>query len=144
MRYSRFVVFALLVVMITGCAATGSSTSRRETASETGRSLVGAWEVNASRPQGVGKNLLTFTSDGTFFRSGDTHPVLSAAHGAWVETGERTFEASYVALRFDENRAHIGSQKTRIRITLETDPDQFRGLTKTSTVSLDGTVESTR
>ena len=43
--------------------------------------LVGAWVVNSARSGGVGKNLLTFSSDGTFFRSGDTHPTLSG--GAW-------------------------------------------------------------
>lgn len=87
--------------------------------------------------------LLTFTSDGTFFRSGDTHPTLSVAHGVWVPVGEREFDATYIALRFDENRAHIGSQNTRIRITLGSDPDEFTGLAKVSTLGLDGSVQAT-
>ena len=62
----------LALVVVAGCAAV----TREETAVETNRGLVGAWIVTASRPVGVGKNLLTVSSDGTFFRSGDTHPVL--------------------------------------------------------------------
>ena len=132
MQYSRFVVFALLVLMITGCAATGASPSRRETASETGRNLVGAWEVNASRPQGVGKNLLTFSSDGTFFRSGDTHPVLSGAHGAWKRVSAQEYHATYIAFRFDQGGKWIGSTKTRIQIALGPDGDEFTGVAKVS------------
>src|SRR3989442_4816959 len=65
--------------VLSSCASPESKTSesspiRIGTSSPT---LVGAWEVTASRARGIGKNLLTFSSDATFFRSGDTHPVLS-------------------------------------------------------------------
>src|SRR5437867_3859191 len=73
-----FLFTILTVAVISGCGAI----TRHEAAVETNRGLVGAWIVTASRPGGVGKNLLTFSSDGTFFRSGDTHPVLSGAHAA--------------------------------------------------------------
>jgi hypothetical protein len=74
--------FALFsVVLAGGCASVRSSP-------DASGGLVGAWIVTASRPAGVGKNLLTFSSDGTFFRSGDTHPVLSGGHGA-LETCKR-------------------------------------------------------
>src|SRR5882672_10121786 len=66
----------LIVSLVAGCASPQPS-------AETTGGLVGARIVTASRPAGVGKNLLTFSSDGTFFRSGDTHPVLSGAHGTW-------------------------------------------------------------
>ena len=95
MRQTRFLVLSLLGLMLTSFTTTGSSTSRPESASETGQSLVGAWEVTASRPQGVGKNLLTFSSDGTFFRSGDTHPVLSGGHGAWKLRSKREVDRKY-------------------------------------------------
>ena len=49
----------------------------------------------------------------------------------------------YIALRFDENRVHLGSQKTRIRITLGPEPDQFTGLAKVSTLGVDGSVQGT-
>ncbi len=70
--------------------------------------------------------------------------MLSVGHGVWAPTGDGDFDANYIAWRFDENRAHIGSQQTRIRITVGTDPDQFTARTKTSTVALDGTVLNTR
>jgi hypothetical protein len=37
--------------------------------------------------------------------------LLSAAHGVWAQVGESDYDASYVALRFDENRDWIGSRK---------------------------------
>jgi hypothetical protein len=141
-----FVVFSLFGLMVTGCATTGSSTSRQESASETGQSLVGAWEVTASRLRGVGKNLLTFSSDGTFFRSGDTHPVLSGAYGAWKRINDREYQATYIAFRFDQSGKWIGSNKTRIQITLGPDGNEFSGVAKVSVRDLqekeEGTSES--
>jgi hypothetical protein len=87
--------------------------------------------------------LFTFTSDGTFFRSADTHPVQTVGHGVWSPSSEREIDAMYIALRFDENRVHIGSQKTRIRITLGSEPDQFTGLAKVSTLGVDGSIQGT-
>ena len=105
-------------------------------AGETSRGLVGAWIVTASRPAGVGKNLLTFSSDGTFFRSGDTHPVLSGAHGAWKRVGDKEFDATYIAFRFDQDRKWIGSTKTRIHIVSGPGDDEFTGVAKVSTLDL--------
>src|SRR5512135_3270829 len=91
-----------------------------------------AWLVSASRPGGEGVLLITFTSDGTFFRSGDTHPVLSVGHGVWKRISDREFDATYIALRFDENKKLVGSQKTRIRITKGLGENEFTGLAKVS------------
>jgi hypothetical protein len=133
----RFVLLTLLIVtVVAGCAFSGSTVTRQETVTETNRGLVGAWLVTASRPAGVGKNLLTFSSDGTFFRSGDTHPVLSGAHGAWKRVGDREFDATYIAFRFDENRKWIGSTKTRIHITPGPGDNDFTGVAKVSTSDL--------
>ena len=142
----HFVVFSLFVLIVTGCATTSSSTSRQESASETGQSLVGAWEVTASRQRGVGKNLLSFSWDGTFFRSGDTHPVLSGAHGAWKRINDREYQTTYIAFRFDQSGKWIGSNKTRIQITLGPDGNEFTGVAKVSVRDLqekeEGTSES--
>src|SRR5262245_63255501 len=106
----KHLLFSTLIpVFVAGCASLGWT-------GETGESLVGAWIVTASRPGGVGKNLLTFSSDGTFFRSGDTHPVLSGAHGTWKRVGDKEFHATYIAFRFDQSGKWIGSTKTRIHI----------------------------
>jgi hypothetical protein len=119
----------LIVLLVAGCASLGAT-------GETNRGLVGAWIVTASRPAGVGKNLLTFSSDGTFFRSGDTHPVLSGGHGAWKRVGDREFNATYIAFRFDQDRKWIGSTKTRIQIILGPGDDEFTGMAKVSTRDL--------
>ncbi len=109
----------------------------RGAAVETNRALVGAWIVTASRPDGVGKNLLTFSSDGTFFRSGDTHPILSGAHGAWKQVGDKEFDATYIAFRFDQNGKWIGSTKTRIHIIPGPGDNEFSGVAKVSTRDLE-------
>ena len=99
----------LIAVLVAGCASLAST-------GEISGSLVGAWIVTASRPAGVGKNLL-FRRMVLSFRSGDTHPVLSGAHGAWKRVGERDFDATYIAFRFDQSGKWIGSTKTRIHST---------------------------
>ena len=119
----------LIAALVSGFASPGLP-------GETSRGLVGAWIVTASRPAGVGKNLLTFSSDGTFFRSGDTHPVLSGGHGAWKRVGDREFDATYIAFRFDQDRKWVGSTKTRIHITSGPGDDEFTGLAKISTRDL--------
>ena len=119
----------LTTALIAGCASSGSSI-------ESGGGLVGAWIVTVSRPAGVGKNLLTFSSDGTFFRSGDTHPVLSGAHGAWKRVGDKEFDATYIAFRFDQNGKWIGSTVTRIRIVPGPSGNDFAGVAKVSTRDL--------
>lgn len=118
-----------VIALLAGCAIPISS-------GETSRGLIGAWIVTASRPGGVGKNLLTFSSDGTFFRTGDTHPVLSGAHGAWKRVGDKEFDATYIAFRFDENRKWIGSTKTRIHIIPGPGDNEFTGVAKVSTRGL--------
>jgi hypothetical protein len=130
----------LSALIITGCAASVG------TRSETNRGLIGAWIVTASRPGGVGKNMLTFSSDGTFFRSGDTHPVLSGAHGAWKQVSDKEFDATYIAFRFDQSGKWIGSTKTRIQIIAGPGDNDFTGVAKVSTRDLQdkeiGTSES--
>jgi hypothetical protein len=119
----------LVATLVYGCATAVST-------GESSGSLVGAWIVTASRPAGVGKNMLTFSSDGTFFRSGDTHPVQSGAHGTWRRVSDKEFHATYIAFRFDENRKWIGSTKTRIRIVPAPGGNEFTGVAKVSTLDL--------
>ena len=129
--FKRNSVLLSLVIagVVVGCATPGPS-------DEVSRGLVGAWLVTASRPAGVGKNLLTFSSDGTFFRSGDTHPVLSGGHGAWKRAGDKEFDATYIAFRFDQDRKWIGSTKTRIHIIPGAGGNDFKGVAKVSTRDL--------
>jgi len=131
----RSVLLSLITAgVVAGCTA--SAVTRQDAAVETNRGLVGAWIVTASRPGGVGKNLLTFSSDGTFFRSGDTHPVLSGAHGTWKRVGDKEFHATYIAFRFDQSGKWIGTTKTRIHIIPGPGDDEFTGVAKVSTRDL--------
>jgi hypothetical protein len=124
-KFRSLLLSLLTMLLVAGCASLGST-------GDTRRGLVGAWAVTASRPAGVGKNLLTFSSDGTFFRSGDTHPVLSGGHGAWKRAGDGEFDATYIAFRFDQNGKWIGSTKTRIHIIPGSGDNEFTGVAKVS------------
>src|SRR5690349_18139494 len=132
--YRAVLLSLMTALVVAGCAA--SVGTRQGTGLETNRGLVGAWIATASRPAGVGKNMLTFSSDGTFFRSGDTHPVLSGAHGAWKQVGDKEFDATYIAFRFDQNGKWIGSTKTRIHIIAGPGDNEFTGVARVSTRDL--------
>ena len=132
-RIKSVLLSLLTAVVVAGCAA--SAGTRQDAAVEANRGLIGAWIVTASRPAGVGKNLLTFSSDGTFFRSGDTHPVLSGAHGAWKRVGDKEFDATYIAFRFDQSGKWVGSTKTRIHIIPGPGDNEFTGVAKSAHVT---------
>lgn len=131
MKSRRFVLGALAnAALLVGCASYGSLPDRSSP-------LVGAWLVSSARERGQGKNLLTFSSDGTFFRSGDTHPVLSGGHGAWKQVGLQEFEATYIAFRFDDTGKWVGSTKTSLRIKLGASPNEFTGAAESIVRDLD-------
>jgi hypothetical protein len=141
----RSALLSLLVAaVVAGCASPGSTVARQDVAVEASRGLVGAWIVTATRARGVGKNLLTFSSDGTFFRSGDTHPVYSGGHGAWKRVGDREFDATYIAFTFDQNGKWIGSNKVRIHIIQGPGDNKFTATTKSSQYDLQDNEVSTR
>jgi hypothetical protein len=131
-----FRVFAIVasVAFLSSCASpeanrSESSPNRLVAFNPT---LVGAWEVTATRARGVGKNLLTFSSDGTFFRSGDTHPVLSGGHGAWKLVGPNLYNASYVSFSFDPSGKWIGINRNNLQLSLSPDGNEFKGTVKSS------------
>ena len=133
MRSTRSVLLSLIIAsVLAGCASSGPMVTRQDAAVEANRGLVGAWIVTASRARGAGKNLLTFSSDGTFFRSGDTHPVYSGGHGAWKRVGDKEFDATYIAFRFDQSGKWIGSNKVRIHIIQGPGDNEFTAATKSS------------
>jgi len=123
----RSLIILVLVAALSGCATPVIQQSP----------LVGAWLVSSERTRGVGKNMLTFSSDGTFFRSGDTHPTLSGGHGAWKQVSTGSFEATYIAFRFDESQKWVGSTMTSLRIQLDARPNEFTGTARSITRDLD-------
>ena len=117
------------VVFLYGCAATGDHTA----ASGTG--LVGVWEVTTQRSTGAGKALATFSSDGTFFRSGDTHTTFSGAHGVWKAVGPNLYQGTYVGLLFDQSGKLVGSARNNFQISLSGD-NEIKGDVRVSTRDL--------
>jgi hypothetical protein len=141
----RVLAIIASVIMLSSCANIGAATTESSPSRVgiTNPTLVGAWEVTVSRAKGVGKNLLTFSSDGTFFRSGDTHPVLSGAHGAWKLVGPNLYNASYVAFTFDQSGKWIGINRNNIQINLGADGNEFNGTVKSSNRDLQDNIINT-
>jgi hypothetical protein len=135
-----FLLSLFLVLGLAGCGSPGPPAARNGAAVEGERGLVGAWIITANRARGVGKNLLTFSSDGTFFRSGDTHPVYSGGHGAWKRTGDKEFDATYIAFNFDQTGKWIGSNKVRIHIVQGPADNEFTAATKATVLDLEDNV----
>ncbi len=135
-----FLLSLFLVAGVAGCALPGPTVTREGAATEVDRGLVGAWIITANRARGVGKNLLTFSSDGTFFRSGDTHPVYSGGHGAWKRTGNGEFDATYIAFNFDQTGKWTGSNKVRIHIVPSPGGNEFTAETKATVFDLQDNV----
>jgi|SRR5688572_17222403 len=123
----RALASVVLLVLLSSCAHL-----EPPRAATSGTTLVGAWEVTVSRSRGVGKNLLTFSSDGTFFRSGDTHTLLSGAHGAWKLVSPNVYEASYVAFSFDATGKWTGINRNNLQLTLGPNGNEFKGNVKAS------------
>jgi hypothetical protein len=137
MRHIRSVLSLVAALTVIGFTCGGPGVNAQAAATGASRGLVGVWKVSVSRPTGQGVVLLTFMSDGVFFRSGDTHPVLSVGHGVWKRISDRDFDATYVALRFDDGKKFVGYQKTRLRITVGATENEFTGVAKVSTQDLD-------
>jgi hypothetical protein len=132
-------------VFLTACSGlqTGTAQGGPSQTAPTNATLVGAWEVTVSRSSGVGKNLLTFSSDGTFFRSGDTHPVVSGGHGAWRLVGPNLYQASYVSFLFDTNGKWTSVNRNNLQISLLPDGNGFTGTVKSSNRDLQDNVIGT-
>jgi hypothetical protein len=141
----RAIVMVSSLMFLSSCANLAANTSEgsQVRAGASNPTLVGAWEVTASRARGVGKNLLTFSSDGTFFRSGDTHPVVSGAHGAWKLVGPDQYNASYVSFSFDQGGKWNGFNRNNLQLTLSPGGNEFTGTVKTSNRDLQDNVIST-
>jgi len=141
----RALVIIASAIVLSSCASLEANTPEKSPARAVTSSptLVGAWEVTASRARGVGKNLLTFSSDGTFFRSGDTHPVVSGAHGAWTLVGPNQYNASYVSFSFDQSGKWIGINRNNLQLSLGPDGNEFTGTVRSSNRDLQDNVIST-
>ena len=136
----RACAIAACAVVLSSCASVDSNAPAASPGSALGSSptLVGAWEVTVNRARGTGKNLLTFSSDGTFFRSGDTHPVLSGGHGAWKLVGPNQYQASYVAFSFDQSGKWVGINRNNLQVDLGSDGNEFKGTVRSSYRDLEG------
>lgn len=137
-RRLTFLLVLVLVLASSGCALPQGHLDAQPQAQML--TAVGAWEVTSRRSSSVGKNLLTFSSDGTFFRSGDTHPVLSGAHGSWKSVAPGVYHATYVAFAFDSSGKWVGTNRNNLEIRLNADGNSFEGSARSSNLDLQDNV----
>ena len=119
----------------------GASAEERPAASMAAKAvpaIVGTWQVTFTRPPSSGYALVTFISDGTSVRTTDRSPVMSPSHGAWQQTGEREFQATWRAFKFDANRTHVGNQRAVFRVTISGDGNSLSGVGVGTSYTLDG------
>jgi hypothetical protein len=137
---TRTVLFALAV--LAGAVSHAMAQERSQTAvpalSKSVPDLVGTWRVSFTRPPSRGFALVTFSSDGTSVRTTDRSPVMSPSHGAWRQTGEREFQATWHAFKFDASGTHVGNQSAIFRVTMAPDGNSFSGAGRGITHTLDG------
>lgn len=132
--------------VIMACAAASSSFHDGASAEERPASMaakavpaiVGTWQVTFTRPPSRGYALVTFISDGTSVRTTDRSPVMSPSHGAWQQTDEREFQATWHAFKFDANRTHVGNQRAVFRVAISADGNSLSGVGVGTTYTLDG------
>src|SRR5262245_56059512 len=87
--------------------------------SQGGTALGGSWVVSVTaQDQAPWTALWTFTPDGGFLRSGEAQPRESEGHGTWTRSGDRQYDVTYVALRFDADERFLGTRKANLRINV--------------------------
>jgi hypothetical protein len=138
-------MYILGVIMACAVASSsshdGASAEERPAASMAAKAvpaIVGTWQVTFTRPPSRGYALVTFISDGTSVRTTDRSPVMSPSHGAWQQTGEREFQATWHAFKFDANGTHVGNQRAVFRVTIGVDGNSLSGVGVGRTYTLDG------
>ena len=111
--------------------------------SQGGTALGGSWVVaSTAQDQAPTTTLITFTPDGGLLWSGQSHPLESPGHGTWARSGDRQYDVTYVALRFDPGRRFVGSRKANVRFTVNATFDAFSGEARSQTLDEAGNVLS--
>jgi hypothetical protein len=78
--------------------------------------IVGSWINRSTRNGRVA--IATFLADGGWINAHPNVARRSAAHGAWVKTGDRSYTVTRWSLRFDEHLQMAGTVRTRATAVL--------------------------
>jgi hypothetical protein len=110
------------------------------------RSLIGSWEFTATISPGASLNRgLSLVAPGgvaLFTDQGEPSQHVGLGVGAWIRTGKRTFDLTFVRQRFDANGTLLGTVKIRETRMLHADGDTFGGSGSFGVLDLTGTVVS--
>jgi len=106
------------------------------------QSVVGSWVFIPTGAPGRAlgtPSLVTFTSDGNVLWSGP-RGSSSGGHGGWMSTGDRTLTETFLYSRRDPAGEFIGTQKVRLKLTLNATFDEITGAGKTDLFDAQGAV----
>jgi hypothetical protein len=135
----RTAVRAASSALVTGAALTAGIGASTRDAAARASSLVGTWVVTSTRGAAVPNGILVIIlPDGSFLRTGNSHPTESPGMGVWRQVSDGVYETTYLALAFDNAGTVIGHRKSWQRITLDPSGDSFTGETRGATLDLNG------
>ena len=106
------------------------------------QSVVGSWVFVPTGAPGRAPgtpSLVTFTSDGNVVWAGPSGSS-SGGHGGWLSTGDRTLTETFLFSRRNSAGEFIGTQKVRLKLTLNATFDEITGMGKTDQFDVQGAV----
>jgi len=136
------VPLAIAVVMSAVLLVLGINRSALMGAPLTSQSVVGSWVFIPTGAPGRAPgtpSLVTFTSDGNVLWSGP-RGSSSGGHGGWMSTGDHTVTETFLYSRRDPAGEFVGTQKVRLKLTLNATFDEITGTGKTDLFDAQGVV----
>ena len=125
--------------IVAGAALAAGMPAGPARADNSAGSLVGTWIITSTRAGSVPNGILvTVLPDGSFLRTGNTHPTETPAMGVWRQVNDTVYDVTYMALQFDNAGTFIGHRKTWLRIPLDASGDSFTGRFRVVTLDLNG------
>ena len=111
--------------------------------------FIGAWRLTFDTPLGPSKSLLTILPGGTLFFSGQAvkpasagAPVtcISAAHGAWTETGANTGAMTWIGMVSDGEGSLLAEVTDSVQAAISQDGNSWDGSYQASVADPEGRV----
>ncbi len=145
----------LAAFLVAAAAVLVLGPARPHTVAQTGtppvadQGFVGAWRLTTETPFGASQSLVTFMADGTVsFTDRPSQPggagfpvtFISAAHGAWEQTGPTTAAATWVEFVTDGEGAFLAVVTDSAEMTLGADGNSWSGPFSSSSADPSGNV----
>jgi hypothetical protein len=137
-QFSKFATRLLLASALLGAVSANNAHAQMWATARASSPLIGSWLTTYQVPAFGGNTplLLSFTGDGIVIETDTPTPtplggsigtvVFSNGHGAWKQTGERTFAFTYRKRIFHTDGSSYGVSQTNGTITVSPDGTQLQ------------------